>query len=72
MMIHTRLLLLSAISSKEEVDDALTLTLGLRNRNGSDIYPRSRARDFSSLSEAYDWWEFLKWACDWSEFPKNR
>ena len=31
-MVNTRPLLLSAISSGEEVDDALTLTLGLRNR----------------------------------------
>ena len=29
MMVNTRLLLLSAISRKEEVDDASTLTLGL-------------------------------------------
>ena len=35
MMVNIRILLLSAISSKEEVnDDALTLTLSLRNRKG--------------------------------------
>ena len=48
MMVNTRLLLLSAISRREEVDDSFTLTHGLRNRNGWCMTRISLTLDFNS------------------------